>query len=89
MVVLAVSNGSLLARGELAAHLPALIGVALMSGGIMPVATAFLSTIRGQVTATQEMSIVALAAVAGAAASGFAGPTGGRRCSRPRSSPSG
>jgi sulfate permease, SulP family len=76
-VVLAIGNGSLLARGELSGYLSTMIAVALFSAGFMPVATAFLSTIRGQVTATQEMPVVALVGVAGAAAAGFSGPAHG------------
>jgi SulP family sulfate permease len=76
-VVFAISNASLLARGVLSAQLSTMIVVALFSVGIMAVTTAFTSGIRGQITTTQAISMVALAAVSGAAATGFSGPPEG------------
>lgn len=69
-VVLAIGHASLLAHGPLAGQLSAMIAVALVSAGIMGVATALLSSIRGQITTTQQMSTVALSGVVGAAAAG-------------------
>jgi SulP family sulfate permease len=54
-----------------------MIVVALFSVGIMAVTTAFTSGIRGQITTTQAISMVALAAVSGAAATGSSGPPEG------------
>lgn len=72
-VVLAIGNATLIARDELAAFIPAIVGVALAGAAIMPIVTALLSTIPGQVTTTQEIAVVALSSVAAAATAAFAG----------------
>jgi SulP family sulfate permease len=72
-VVLAIGNATLIARGDLAAFLPAVVGVFLAVAAVMPAITAFLSTIGGQVTTTQEIAVVALASVVGAVTASYAG----------------
>lgn len=70
-VALALGNSALLARGEL---LPLLIPIAsavLMATAVLPIATAFLSKLHGQVSTTQEISVVALAAVTGGATAAY------------------
>ena len=62
-VVLAIGNATLFARHELEPFLPAVVGVVLVGAAITPVLTALLSTIRGQVTTTQEIAVVALGSV--------------------------
>jgi SulP family sulfate permease len=72
-VVLAIGNATLIARGDLALFLPAVVGVLLVIAAVMPAVTAYLSTIGGQVTTTQEISVVALASVVGAVSAAYAG----------------
>jgi sulfate permease, SulP family len=72
-VALALSNSVLLARGDLLPLLTPIASAILFATAILPIATAFLSTMPGQVTTTQEISVVALAAVTGAATAAFAG----------------
>ena len=68
-----MGNSTLLARGDLAGLLTPIAGTMLMAAAILPVATAWLSAVPGQVTTTQEISVVALAAVLGATSAAFAG----------------
>jgi SulP family sulfate permease len=48
------------------------VGVLLVAAALMPVITAFTSTIGGQVTTTQEISVVAMASVVGAVSAVYA-----------------
>ncbi len=75
-VALALSNGALLARGDLLPLLTPLAGAMLVATAVLPIATAWFSTIPGQVTTTQEIAVVALAAVTGATAAAFSGGEG-------------
>lgn len=75
-VALALSNSVLLARGDLLPLLTPIASAVLFATAILPIATAFLSTMPGQVSTTQEISVVALAAVTGAATAAFAGDPG-------------
>ncbi|WP_423065916.1 SulP family inorganic anion transporter [Devosia sp. CN2-171] len=75
-VALALSNGALLARGDLLPLLTPLAGAMLVATAVLPIATAWFSTIPGQVTTTQEIAVVALAAVTGAATAAFSGGEG-------------
>lgn len=70
-VSFALSNGALLARGELSSLIAPIAGTMLMITALFPLVTAWSSSIRGQITTSQEISIVALAAVLGATTSGF------------------
>ncbi|MGV3490592.1 MAG: SulP family inorganic anion transporter [Devosia sp.] len=72
-VALALGNSALLARGDLLPLLTPIASTMLLATAIMPIVTAFLSTMPGQVTTTQEISVVALAAVTGATTAVFAG----------------
>lgn len=72
-VALALSNSVLLARGDLLPLLTPIASAILFATAILPIATAFFSTMPGQVTTTQEISVVALAAVTGAATAAFGG----------------
>jgi SulP family sulfate permease len=72
-IVLAIGNATLIARGDLAHFLPAVVGVLLVVAAVMPAITAYLSTIAGQVTATQEISVVALASVVSGVSAAYAG----------------
>jgi sulfate permease, SulP family len=76
-VALALSNSVLLARGDLLPLLTPIASVILFATAILPIVTSFLSTMPGQVTTTQEISVVALAAVTGATTAAFAGDPGG------------
>jgi SulP family sulfate permease len=76
-VALALSNSVLLARGDLLPLLTPIASVILFATAILPIVTSFLSTMPGQVTTTQEISVVALAAVTGATSAAFAGDPGG------------
>jgi SulP family sulfate permease len=51
--------------------LPPIAGTMLIAAAVLAMATAWSSTMPGQVTTTQEISVVALAAVTGAATSAF------------------
>lgn len=75
--VLAAGNAGLLASGALAPHLGTMMAVTLVAAGILPIVAAFLSTIPGQVTAAQEMPIVAMAGVTAATVAAYAGPREG------------
>ncbi len=70
-VALALSNGALLARGELLPLLAPIASAILTSTAVLPIVTAFLSGMRGQVSTTQEISVVALAAVTAAGTAAF------------------
>lgn len=72
-VVLAIGHATLLARGDLAPFLPAVVGVLLATAAAMPMVTAFLSTISGQVTTTQEISVVAATTVIAAVSAAYTG----------------
>ena len=72
-IVLAIGNATLIARGDLAHFLPAVVGVFLAVAAIMPAITAFLSTIGGQVTTTQEIAVVALASVVSGVTASYGG----------------
>lgn len=72
-MVLAVGNATILARGDLLAYLPAIVGVVLVAAAIMPIATAYLSAIQGQVTTTQEIAVVAMASVVSGTGAAFSG----------------
>jgi SulP family sulfate permease len=72
-VVLAIGHATLLARGDLAPFLPSVVGVLLVTAAAMPIITAFLSTISGQVTTTQEIAVVAATSVVGAVSAAYAG----------------
>lgn len=71
VVVLAIGNATLLARGDLAGALAVIVGVVLFAAVILPIATSFLSGIPGQVSSPQEISVVALGTVVGAASAAF------------------
>jgi SulP family sulfate permease len=75
-VALALGNSALLARGDLLPFFIPLASAILFATAVMPIATAFLSTMPGQVSTTQEISVVALAAVTGAATAAFSGDPG-------------
>ena len=75
-VALALSNSVLLARGDLLPLLTPIASAVLFATAIIPIVTALLSTMPGQVSTTQEISVVALAAVTGAATAAFAGDPG-------------
>ena len=72
-VALALGNSALLARGDLLPLLAPIASAILFATAVLPIATAFLSTMPGQVSTTQEVSVVALAAVTGAATAAFTG----------------
>ena len=72
-VALALGNSALLARGDLLELLTPIASAILFATAIMPAATAFLSTMPGQVTTTQEIAVVALAAVTGATTAAYSG----------------
>ncbi len=65
-VALALGNTALLARGELLPLLTPIGSAILFASAILPIAGSLLSTMAGQVTTTQEIAVVALAAVTGA-----------------------
>lgn len=72
VVVLAIGNSTLLARGDLAGSIAAIVGVVLFAAAILPAATAYLSGIPGQVSSPQEISVVALGTVVAAASAAYA-----------------
>lgn len=72
-IVLAIGHSTLLARGDLAPFLPAVVGVLLATAAAMPIVTAFLSTIHGHVTTTQEISVVGATSVVAAVSAAYAG----------------
>jgi SulP family sulfate permease len=72
-VVLAIGHSTLLARGDLAPFLPVVVGVLLVTAAAMPAVTAYLSTISGQVTTTQEIAVVAATSVVAAVSAAYAG----------------
>ncbi len=76
-VALALGNSALLARGELLPLLTPIASAILFATAVLPMVTALFSTMPGQVSTTQEISVVALAAVTGAAIAAFAGDPGG------------
>ena len=75
-VVVALGNVTLLARGDLVPLIASLAAAMLFASAVLAAATAYLSDIPGQVTPTQEISVVGLAAVTGAAAEAFHGAAG-------------
>lgn len=75
-VALALGNSALLARGDLLPLFTPIASAILFATAVLPIATAFLSTMPGQVSTTQEISVVALAAVTGAATAAFSGDPG-------------
>lgn len=76
-VSLALSNGALLARGDLLPLLAPIAGAMLVATAVLPIITAFFSSIPGQVTTTQEITVVAMAAVTGATTTAFLAGGGG------------
>ncbi len=75
-IAISLGNGALLARGELLPLLPPIAATMLIVTAVLAITTAWSSTMPGQVTTTQEISVVALAAVTGAAAGAFDGSGG-------------
>lgn len=71
VVVLAIGNATLLARGDLAGSIAVIVGVILFAAAILPSVTAFISGIPGQVSSPQEISVVALGTVVAAASAAF------------------
>lgn len=71
VVTLAIGNATLLARGDLASSIAIIVGVVLFAAAVLPASTAFISGIAGQVSSPQEISVVALGTVVGAAAAAF------------------
>ncbi len=71
VIALALGNGALLSRGDLLPLLSPIAGTMLIGGAVLAMVTAWTSTMPGQVTTTQEISVVALAAVTGAASAAF------------------
>jgi len=65
-VALALGNTALLARGDLLPLLTPIGSAILLASAILSIAGSLLSTMPGQVTTTQEIAVVALAAVTGA-----------------------
>jgi SulP family sulfate permease len=74
VVTLAIGNATLLARGDLAGSIAVIVGVVLFAAAILPAVTAFVSGIPGQVSSPQEISVVALGTVVGAASAAFSAP---------------
>jgi SulP family sulfate permease len=72
-VALALGNSALIARGDLLVLLTPIAATMLLATAILPIASAYLSTMPGQITTTQEIAVVALAAVTGATSAAFAG----------------
>lgn len=72
-LVFALGNSTLIARNELQPFLPAVVGVLLVAAALMPAVTAYFSTIPGQITATQEISVIALIPVVTATTGAYSG----------------
>ena len=72
-VVMAIGNATLLAHGALAHSVASVITITLFAAALLPMATAYFSAIPGQATNTQEISVVALGTVVGAASVAFSG----------------
>jgi SulP family sulfate permease len=73
IVVLSVGNATLLARGDLVSSVAMIAGIILFAAALLAISTAFLSAIPGQVTGTQEISVVAMGTVVGAVSAAFSG----------------
>ncbi|WP_162918629.1 SulP family inorganic anion transporter [Taklimakanibacter deserti] len=71
VVVLAIGNATLLARGDLASSIAIIVGIVLFAAAVLSAATTFISGIPGQVSSPQEISVVALGTVIGAASAAF------------------
>ena len=73
VVVLSIGNATLLARGDLASSVAMIAGLILFAAAVLAISTAYFSTIPGQVTATQEISVVAMGTVVAAVSAAFTG----------------
>jgi sulfate permease, SulP family len=73
VVVLSIGNATLLARGDLASSVAMIAGIILFAAAVLAISTAYFSTIPGQVTGTQEISVVAMGSVVGAVSAAFSG----------------
>ncbi len=73
VVVLSIGNATLLARGDLTSSVAMIAGLILFAAAVLAISTAYFSTISGQVTATQEISVVAMGTVVGAVSAAFSG----------------
>jgi sulfate permease, SulP family len=73
VVVLSIGNATLLARGDLTSSVAMIAGLILFAAAVLATSTAYFSTIPGQVTATQEISVVAMGTVVAAVSAAFTG----------------
>jgi SulP family sulfate permease len=67
-IIFALSLGSLIFSGELAAYLPYGIGMALLSAAVIMIGTSLTSRVPGVIGTTQDSSTVLIAVIAGALA---------------------
>jgi SulP family sulfate permease len=74
--IIALSLGSLIFSGELAAYLPYGIGMALVTAALMMIGTSLASRVPGVIGSTQDTSTVILAVIAAALASSLSAAGG-------------
>jgi len=74
--IIALSLGSLIFSGELAAYLPYGIGMALVTAAVMMIGTSLTSRVPGVIGSTQDTSTVILAVIAAALASSLSAAGG-------------